>query len=102
MNYIQSQEAAMSNKKDLLSQLRKENQRLRRELARYRKYSNKFADIVLESWDEQGHDEEDSKDAKRKKVTYCDRCGKGELKDVSILGIDFVVCQLCKYRKKLP
>ena len=90
----------MANKKDLVGQLKRENQRLKRELAKYRKYSNKFADIIIESWGESSEDnEEDS--TKSKKIVYCDRCGKGELKEISVLVIEFLVCQLCKFRKKL-
>ena len=94
----------MSHKKDLLSELRslkKENQKLRRELAKYRKYSNQFADIVFESWNAVDQEETQEEVKKNKKNKYCDNCGKGQIEEVSILGIDFVVCQLCKNRKKV-
>ena len=90
----------MSNKKDLASQLRdltSENKRLKRELAKYRKYSNKFADIVMESWGDTDTPNRKPED----KLAICDECGKGETRKISILGMCFVVCQLCKSRKKV-
>ena len=91
----------MDNKKDLVNKIRKQDteiKKLKRELAKYRKYSNKFADIVIDSWND---DEEDLEDKPSKKIIFCDSCGKGETNTVSFLGINFVVCQLCKFRKKI-
>lgn len=93
----------MKDKKDLLSTLRsleQENKKLRKELAKYRKYSNKFADLVLESWEE-NNISNDEKENTSQKVKNCENCGKGELRNIAVLGINFSVCQLCKTRKKI-
>jgi restriction endonuclease S subunit len=93
----------MKDKKDLLSSLRsleQENKKLRKELAKYRKYSNKFADLVFESWEENNNPKVESEE-NSKKIKNCENCGKGELRNIAILGINFTVCQLCKSRKKL-
>lgn len=93
----------MKDKKDLLSTLRsleQENKKLRKELAKYRKYSNKFADLVLESWEE-NNNLKDEVENSSPKIKSCDNCGKGELRNIAILGINFSVCQLCKNRKKI-
>jgi hypothetical protein len=91
----------MDNKKDLVNQIRKQEaeiKKLKRELSKYRKYSNKFADIVIDSWND---DSDDRAEKNNNKIIFCESCGKGETSSVSFLGINFVVCQLCKFRKKI-
>jgi hypothetical protein len=93
----------VKDKKDLLSSLRsleQENKKLRKELAKYRKYSNKFADLVFESWEENNNSKSENED-EPKKIKLCENCGKGELRNIAILGLNFTVCQLCKNRKKI-
>lgn len=35
------------------------------------------------------------------KLPKCDQCGKGFLKEVDFVGRLFVICNVCKFRKKL-
>jgi rubrerythrin len=90
-----------SGTKKLLSRvadLEKENKKLRRDLSRYKKYTSKSVDLILDQYDRSN---EACLIEKREKIIICEHCGKGETNRVKILDFRFDVCPICNHRKKI-
>lgn len=83
-----------------ISFLEKQNAKLKKEVAKQKRYVNKATDIILDNYDAYSHKDDDGVDT-RKKKRYCDECGKGELRQISILNLIFDICGLCGFKKKI-
>lgn len=87
--------------KKLLSRievLEKQNNKLKKELSKHKKYVSKAADLIMDNYDTCQNTEFVEKN---EKITFCETCGKGELKTVKILNFSFAICPICQFKKKI-
>lgn len=92
----------MADTKKLLSRiadLESENKKLKRQVSKYKKYTNQSVDLFLDQY--VNKDDKDEHIEKREKPIICDECGKGETNRVKILEFKFDVCPICGFRKKI-
>lgn len=82
--------------KGIIRNLEKRIRELERELKFYRKQFN-----INEASIETKKDEKNTQKNIDKRPQICNLCGKGNLVIVDILGRKFLVCQMCKDRKRL-
>lgn len=80
------------------AQLKSENHRLRREVARLSKYLEKLRALVDQELE---FDEESTEETPviEVKVAQCPSCSSTKLKVLNLIGRDFTVCEDCKFRK---
>lgn len=72
----------------LLGEIRKlksENRNLRKRLKQLERYPN---------------NNYEKEERIKEKVSICNNCGKGELKEIIVVGRKIVKCELCDYRSK--
>lgn len=79
--------------------LERQNKQLRQKLSKYKRYVSKSENIIMDNYDR--FVKKDCLVEKYAKYSLCDECGKGELNKIKILDFSFVVCPICKYRKKI-
>jgi formylmethanofuran dehydrogenase subunit E len=76
-----------------IRELKKENRQLRQRLKQLEKYDN--------DWYKPVPAKKTYKVKATIKSNICQECGKGELKELDLGNRKYVICQLCKSRKKI-
>ena len=78
-----------------VNDLLKENKSLRKKISKLRKMVDQADIAILGSGD---HAQEDN--YTKYSVEECDTC-RGEIKEFSVMGMTYKICQKCKSRKKV-